>query len=73
MTRLKRRENVRGAFAVPPRQAGRISGRNVLLIDDVITTGATVGACAEALKRAGAGRADVLALALVAEWEPGPG
>ena len=73
LTRLKRRENVRGAFAVPPRQAGRISGRNVLLIDDVITTGATVGACAEALKRAGAGRADVLALALVAEWESGPG
>ena len=42
-----------------------IEGRNVLLVDDVITTGATVEACARALKRAGAARVDVLALALV--------
>jgi len=67
LTRLQRKENVAGAFAVPPRRAAMICGRNILLVDDVITTGATVGACAEALKGAGARRVDVLALALVTD------
>ena len=67
LTRLERLKNVSGAFAFPEAQTPAIAGRNVLLIDDVITTGATVGACAKALKRAGADRVDVLALALVVE------
>ena len=65
MTREQRRRNVAGAFRVTERGRAALRGRNVLLIDDVATTGATVDACARALKRAGAARVDVLALALV--------
>ena len=58
----ERRRNVRGAFRVPPSRADRIANRNLLLVDDVITTGATVEACARTLKAGGAARVDVLAL-----------
>lgn len=64
-TEAERRRNVAGAFAVPRLHRSRIEGRRVLLIDDVITTGATCGAATVALRRAGAARVDVLALALV--------
>ncbi|WBT38316.1 ComF family protein [Hyphomicrobium sp. DMF-1] len=67
LTRAARQRNVAGAFAVPRRLEDRVRGRKILLIDDVITTGSTVGACARALKRAGASRVDVLALALVTD------
>jgi ComF family protein len=65
MTREQRRRNVAGAFRVPERRRARLAGRHVLLVDDVVTTGATVDACARTLKRAGAARVDVLALAMV--------
>jgi ComF family protein len=65
MTREQRRRNTAGAFKVPTHRRAGLSGRNILLVDDVITTGATVDACARTLKRAGAARVDVLALALV--------
>lgn len=65
LTRLQRAENVRGAFRVPPGHVQAIAGRNVIVVDDVITTGATVEACAMALKAAGAARVDILAIALV--------
>lgn len=65
LTREQRRDNVRGAFAVPARRAGEVQGRRVLLIDDVVTTGATVSAAARALLDAGASSVDVLSLALV--------
>jgi ComF family protein len=67
LTNVQRRRNMAGAFAVPPDRTETIAGRRVLLIDDVITTGATVAACARALKRAGAARVDALALALVTD------
>jgi ComF family protein len=67
LTRRERQLNVAGAFDVPDAYRSVIANRNVLLIDDVITTGATVGACAKALKKAGARRVDVLALALVTD------
>jgi ComF family protein len=65
LTAAQRRTNVRGAFAVRPRWADRIAGRGVLLVDDVMTTGATVEACARALRAAGAARVDVVTLARV--------
>lgn len=58
-----RADNVAGAFQVTVAGAARLAGRNVILVDDVLTTGATVAAAARALKRAGAGRVDVLAFA----------
>jgi ComF family protein len=63
----ERRGNVRGAFAVLERHRGAIAGRRVVLIDDVVTTGATVEAAARALRSAGAANVDVLALALVTD------
>jgi len=67
LTRPQRRQNVAGAFAVAGDLRARIAGAKVVLIDDVITTGATASACARTLKRAGAARVDVLALALVTD------
>lgn len=67
LTREQRRANVAGAFAVPPRHRREVEGRAIVLVDDVITTGATAEACARALKRAGARRVDALALGLVSD------
>ena len=61
----QRRRNVAGAFAVKGARAPRLAGRRVLLVDDVLTTGATVSACARTLRRGGAGAVDVLVLARV--------
>ena len=61
LTPAQRRENVRGAFDVPAPE--RVRGLSLLLVDDVMTTGSTVNACAKALKQAGAARVCVLTVA----------
>jgi ComF family protein len=61
----ERRSNVGQAFDVHPRWTAAVDGKNILLIDDVMTTGATVEACARVLERAGARHVDVLTLARV--------
>jgi ComF family protein len=63
LTNSNRRKNVAGAFRVARR--GKIEGKRILLIDDVMTTGATGAACATALKRAGAKSVTLLTLARV--------
>jgi ComF family protein len=61
LTSAERRKNVLGAFAV--KNTARLNGMRLLLVDDVLTTGATASACARALKRAGAAHVTFLALA----------
>jgi ComF family protein len=61
----ERRTNVRRAFEINARWAGKVRGKAVVLVDDVLTTGATVEACTLALQRAGARHVDVLTLARV--------
>ncbi|MGH9632502.1 MAG: ComF family protein [Bryobacteraceae bacterium] len=63
LTNAQRRTNVSGAFEV--RKGAAVEGRHILLVDDVLTTGASVNACAAALRRAGARRITVLTLARV--------
>lgn len=64
-SRAQRLRNVRGAFAVTDRGRARLDGVRVLLVDDVLTTGATAGACARALRDAGADWIGVVTLARV--------
>lgn len=63
LSHAARRQNVAGAFRV--RRGARLQGLRILLVDDVMTTGATAAACASALKRAGAATVVLLTLARV--------
>lgn len=64
-TRAERAENMQGAFGVPAERRGEVAGRRLVLIDDVLTSGATAEACTKALLRAGAANVDVLVFARV--------
>jgi ComF family protein len=61
----ERNRNVKGAFSVSRHRAAEVMGRKVLLVDDVMTSGATASECARALLEAGAAEVDVLVFALV--------
>jgi predicted amidophosphoribosyltransferase len=65
LSRSERAVNVQGAFAVTEEGKAVIQGKRLILVDDVLTSGATVDACARALLRAGAGNVDVLVFARV--------
>ena len=72
LSRSQRASNVQGAFKVAPDRAAEVHGRRVVLIDDVLTTGATTDACARALLRAKAASVDVLVFARVVDTFKAP-
>ena len=67
LTRAQRLENVTGAFRIAADRRGWVRGKRLVLVDDVLTTGATLEACCRVLRRAGAARIDVLTAARVVE------
>jgi ComF family protein len=72
LSRNERASNVQGAFKVAPDRKSDIAGRRVVLVDDVLTSGATVDACARALLRAKAAQVDVLVFARVVDTHKAP-
>jgi ComF family protein len=72
LSRAQRASNVQGAFKVVPDRSADIAGRRVVLIDDVLTSGATTDACARALLRAKAAQVDVLVFARVVDTHKAP-
>lgn len=67
LSKSQRADNVQGAFRVPAARRPEVAGRRLILIDDVLTSGATADACTRVLLRAGAAKVDVLVFARVVE------
>ena len=72
LSRAQRATNVQGAFEVSADRRSELAGRRVILIDDVLTSGATLDACARALLRARAAQVDVLVFARVVDSPRAP-
>ncbi|HEV7599554.1 MAG TPA: ComF family protein [Bradyrhizobium sp.] len=72
LSRSQRASNMQGAFKVAAERNAEIQGRRVVLIDDVLTSGATADACARALLRAKAAEVDVLVFARVVDSHKAP-
>jgi ComF family protein len=72
LSRPARAANVQGAFRVPPDARSEVKGRRLILVDDVLTSGATLDACARALLRAGAAQVDALVFARVVDATKAP-
>jgi ComF family protein len=69
LARKERAQNVQGAFAIAEGARIRVKGKKLVVIDDVLTSGATADACARILRRTGAARVDMLVLARVVNFE----
>lgn len=69
LTKKDRYKNVLNAFRVYPESAENLKGKNILLIDDVFTSGATLNECARVLKKSGANRVNILTIARVTRDE----
>jgi ComF family protein len=72
LSKDQRATNVQGAFRVPPDGRAEVTGRRLVLVDDVLTSGATLEGCARALLRAGASHVDVLVFARVVDAARSP-
>ena len=72
LDKTARAQNVQGAFRVPPEGKAAVTGRKLIVVDDVLTSGATIDACARALLRAGAQSVDVLVFARVVAGNRAP-
>ena len=72
LTQAERARNVQGAFRVPRDARGHVCGKRLLLVDDVLTSGATLDTCARILLRAGAASVDVLVFARVVQAHRAP-
>lgn len=72
LTQAERARNVQGAFRVPREARPQVRGKRLLLVDDVLTSGATLDTCARILLRAGAASVDVLVFARVVQAHRAP-
>jgi ComF family protein len=72
LTASERALNVQGAFRVRDQTRADVKGRRFVLVDDVLTSGATIDACTRVLLRAGAASVDVLVFARVVDGRGGP-